>query len=289
MKVEIFMSTYNRAYLVKEAIDSVLAQTFKDWKFIIIDDCSHDDTWTTLQKYKSNKVTLIRNETNLTSGPSKNCHMLTSKAKYLAVIDDDDKWEPEYLDILVKALDKNPDCDIAYCDAWREDGKGDRRYWNSSKGKPFPNTLPSCSIYRGDTFRRLEGWDTENFLRYHAEADYYLRIGWPKSFIHIPQPLVTLGSPTGAMSSDKLECAKKELKLIEKHGNSLSNKVIGELYARVGLHMIEADENSKPYFRQALHFNKLSLEAWGGLILSTINKRLFLLVYSMYRRLLGYA
>ena len=128
-----------------------------------------------------------------------------------------------------------------------------------------------------------------NFLKYHAEADYYLRIGWPKNFIHIPQPLVTLGSPADAMSADRLECARKELKLIEKHRDSLSNKVIGELYARVGLHMIEADEDGKPYFRQALRFSRLSPEAWGGLILSTIDRKLFLLVYSMYRRLLRYA
>ncbi len=289
MLVGIFMSTYNRAHLVSAAVDSVLAQTYKDWTFTIIDDCSQDDTWKALLKYgEDERIRLIRNKLNLYSGPSKNPHMLKSKTKYLAVLDDDDRWKSSYLCELVDVLESNPSCDIAYCDAWRGGSKGCRKYWSSSKGKPFPNILPSCSVYRSSTFISLGGWDTENFPGYHAEADYYLRMGWPKGFICIPKPLVTLGPLEGAMSSDKLECAKKELLLIRKHASILSDKTRAQLYTRVGLHMIEADRDGKSYFISALHFNKLILEAWGGLILSTISRHLFLLTYRLYRRLLGY-
>jgi len=167
---------------------------------------------------------------------------------------------------------------------------GKVRYWDSSKGKPFPNILPSCSIYRGDTFRKTGGWDVDIFRHYHTEADYYFRMGWPNNFIHISKPLVCLGTPPNAMSTDKTECAKMELVLINKHQDMLQSnkKALGELYARVGLHYAEAGQSRITYFIKAIKTHPQLLEAWAGLALILINRKLFLWTYKIYRKILGY-
>ncbi len=78
--------------------------------------------------------------------------------------------------------------------------------------------------------------------------------------------------------------------LVEKHWDILSKdkKTLAEYYARIGLHSVEAEESGASYFIKAIKTYPLVVEAWGGLILSAINRRLFLLLYKVYRRVLGY-
>jgi len=147
-KVSIVMSTYNRTHSLPRAIKSILEQTFKDWDLTIIDDCSTDGTKIFLSRIASRIATeipmvVIFNKQNLGS-LCKNKYMLEARGDYIAILDDDDQWEPTYLEELVKALDENSQYGLAYCDAYRVDEKNNVRYWDSSKGKPFPNILPSC-------------------------------------------------------------------------------------------------------------------------------------------------
>ena len=291
LMVSIFMSTYNRAHLVGKAIQSVLDQTFKDWKFIIIDDASQDNTREILEEYarKDTRIKLVFNKKNVGSGPSKSPHMLASSSKYLAVLDDDDYWLPQNLEKKVAAMEANPWCEMCYSDIWRIGEDGKKRYWDSSKGKPFPNILPLSWLLRGDTFRKLGGLD-ERFKDYHGEVDYYIQVGGPSKFIHMGEPLAVMVMSPTSMSADRKKCAEGLKMLVEKHWDILSKdkKTLAEYYARIGLHSVEAEESGASYFIKAIKTYPLVVEAWGGLILSAINRRLFLLLYKVYRRVLGY-
>jgi glycosyltransferase involved in cell wall biosynthesis len=285
------MSTYNRAHLAGKAIQSVLDQTFKDWEFIIIDDASQDNTREILEEYakKDTRIKLVFNQKNVGSEPSKSPHMLASSSKYLAVLDDDDYWLPQNLEKKVAVMEANSWCEMCYSDIWRIGKDGKRRYWDSSKGKPFPNILPLSWLLRGDTFRELGGFD-RRLKDYHAEPDYYIRVGGPSKFIHIGEPLgVMVMSPT-SMSADRKKCAEGLKMLLEKHRDILSKdkKTLAEYYTRIGLHSVEAGESGVRYFLNGIKTYPLVIEAWGGLVLSLISRRLFLLLYKVYRRVMGY-
>ena len=58
------MPCYNASKYVREAIDSVLAQTHTNFEFIIMDDCSTDDTWDIIQSYTDNRIEAYRNDEN---------------------------------------------------------------------------------------------------------------------------------------------------------------------------------------------------------------------------------
>ena len=67
VKVSIIMATYNCEDTLGKSIDSILAQTFTDWEFVICDDCSTDGTYAILQQYKHDypdKFVILRNKTN---------------------------------------------------------------------------------------------------------------------------------------------------------------------------------------------------------------------------------
>lgn len=94
------MSVYNTDFaIVKRAIDSVLNQDFNDFEFIIIDDGSNDDYRFKLENYAmeyKNKITYLYH-TNRGQSASINLGVLTSKGKYIAIIDADDEYKPNHL------------------------------------------------------------------------------------------------------------------------------------------------------------------------------------------------
>lgn len=93
-KISIITITYNRAKFLPEAIESVLAQTFKDWELLIVDDCSMDNTKEVTEKYvaKDSRIKYFRNEVNLKISKSRNRGLDLAQGKYVAMLDSDDVW-----------------------------------------------------------------------------------------------------------------------------------------------------------------------------------------------------
>lgn len=106
------MATYNGAKYIGEQIDSILAQTFKDYELVICDDCSTDGTWDILKEYaeKYTYVRIFRNDKNL--GYVKNFEKVISlcKGEYIALSDQDDIWLPNHIEVLKDAMTN--DCQI---------------------------------------------------------------------------------------------------------------------------------------------------------------------------------
>ena len=113
-KISVVMATYNREKYVGLAIESILRQTYKDFEFIIIDDCSTDNTAKIIQKYaeKDKRISFHQNEKNMGLIYNLNLGFSLAKAKYIARMDDDDIAMPSRFEKQVKFLDKNPDITV---------------------------------------------------------------------------------------------------------------------------------------------------------------------------------
>ena len=102
-KVEIVLPNYNSAPYLEETINSVISQTFTNWKLTIIDGKSNDETRQILKKYNNHpKINIIFLEKNKKAGFCRNFAIRNSKSDYIAFIDSDDLWEK---DKLLKQLD----------------------------------------------------------------------------------------------------------------------------------------------------------------------------------------
>jgi glycosyltransferase involved in cell wall biosynthesis len=118
------MLTYNRETLVSRAIESILAQTFSDFEFIIVDNGSCDRSGEIAGEYaaKDGRIKVIRRERgNIGSG--RNAGLDATKGEYIVFIDDDDWAEPDFLKFLYNLAVTN-NADISICGSWRKSENG---------------------------------------------------------------------------------------------------------------------------------------------------------------------
>ena len=107
------MPNYNNEKYLPEAIESILEQSFKDFEFIIIDDCSTDNSWDIIEEYakKDSRVKAYRNEKNLKIVKTRNklFSLCSSESKYIGIMDSDDISMPFRLEKQVEFLEKFSD------------------------------------------------------------------------------------------------------------------------------------------------------------------------------------
>lgn len=108
-KITVLMPVYNCELYIKEAIDSILNQTFTDFEFLIIDDASTDETVSVIKEYKDSRIKLIEKPVNTGYTNSLNYGLKEAKGEYIARMDGDDISLPERFAKQVAFLDSNPD------------------------------------------------------------------------------------------------------------------------------------------------------------------------------------
>ena len=111
-KVTVLLTSYNHAKFLTKSIDSVLNQTFKDFELVIVDDCSTDNSWEIIKKYKDKRIRKIRNRSN--KGSILTRELVESfRGEYYAVAHCDDCWKKTKLQKQVDYLESNPN--VAAC------------------------------------------------------------------------------------------------------------------------------------------------------------------------------
>ena len=123
-KIHIMMATYNGEKYIREQIDSILAQTYTDWKLFISDDCSTDGTLDIIEQYCGSypdKICIL-NKTKKMGGANKNFSYLFSEcpeAEYYMFSDQDDIWLPEKIERMLQVLHHSnveKECYLVHCD-----------------------------------------------------------------------------------------------------------------------------------------------------------------------------
>lgn len=111
----IVMTTYNRAWCIERAIDSVFAQTESRWELIIVDDGSTDSTAELVRRYvlSSNKVRLIV-QSNQGTGAARQAGIRQACGHFVTFLDSDDQYLPEHLAIRRGYICEFPECDFFY-------------------------------------------------------------------------------------------------------------------------------------------------------------------------------
>lgn len=114
--VSVIISTYNRTHYLDRALRSVLAQTFRDFEVLVCDDASSQDVPGLLKTFGDDRIQYLRNATNLGVAATNLVGYRAARGRYVAHLDDDDEWEPRFLEVLVGNLEAHPECSLAFCD-----------------------------------------------------------------------------------------------------------------------------------------------------------------------------
>lgn len=108
--VSVYMPCYNASVFIKDCIDSVLAQSLKEFEFIIVDDGSTDDTASVIKSYSDSRIRLIESDHNYMK--SSNIGINEAKGKYIARMDADDIMMSDRLLIQYNYMEYHPDIDL---------------------------------------------------------------------------------------------------------------------------------------------------------------------------------
>lgn len=115
-KVSVILPTYNRAGILKKAIDSVLSQTYSDLELLIVDDGSTDDTAEIVRGIKDARIRYEYTRMNRGAGAARNhgIGLVSEDAAYVAFEDSDDTWRPDKLEKQIREMEKHPEAGFCY-------------------------------------------------------------------------------------------------------------------------------------------------------------------------------
>jgi len=236
--VSVIMTTYNRneKYL-RRSISSVLAQTFLDYEFFIIDDNGRDSSYSidipALVKslHPAEEIKYIANENNMGAQKSRNLGLSLANGSYIAFLDDDDEWLPEKLERQVRLMEETtmPNIGLVYC--WFNLFKFEAtEKYEKHEIKPvvradsFPRALLKKNFIGSTSFPLIKkscfdavGLFDEN-LRSSQDYDMWIRICEKYSIDYVPEILCNYYAHQEArITRNTRYKLDSELNLLEKH------------------------------------------------------------------------
>ncbi|HEY7912328.1 MAG TPA: glycosyltransferase family A protein [Blastocatellia bacterium] len=183
--VSIIIPVYNAARFIGEALDSVFAQTFTDFEAIVVNDGSSDkkELELAIEPYRE-RIVYIEQENRGVSA-ARNSGIRAARGRYIALLDSDDIWEPEYLAVQVEALEREPGLDVVFPNAliFGDSPHAGKKYQdvNPAEGDVTFERLVTqkCYVWVGVTARReviVNAGMFDESLRSVEDFDLWLRI-----------------------------------------------------------------------------------------------------------------
>lgn len=188
--MSIIMGVFNCEGLVGKSIDSILAQTYDNWEFIICDDGSSDNTYEVIQKYKNSdsRIKIIRNIQNMGLAASLNKCIEVSTGEYIARQDADDESIYNRLSKQVEFLENNQDYDFVGSNVIYYDDSGDWGKSNAIRSPQKENLLsgpPFCHpsvMFRSDCLKEINGYRVSKMTIRSQDYDLWFRL-YSKGYI----------------------------------------------------------------------------------------------------------
>jgi glycosyltransferase involved in cell wall biosynthesis len=216
----IVMPAYNAASTIGAAIESVLAQTRTDFELMVVDDGSTDETAACVEPYLRDQRVRLISQPNRGQASARNAALAAASGAYVSLLDSDDLWLPQYLELMCGRLEVDPSAAVAYTDAWVLDDET-RRVARTTVTAPWhPPAVPTDAIgflrallefgnfvFVGTTIRRAILDDVGVFrVGVEPSEDYelWLRIaarGY--RFVRVDSPLAIYRRRAGQASADQ--------------------------------------------------------------------------------------
>lgn len=181
--VSIIMGVYNGEKTLRQAIDSIIAQTYKDWELIVCDDCSNDKSLEIMSNYSRTdfRIKVISNDENKGLAASLNHCLEYVHGEYIARMDCDDISVTDRLEKQIRFLDSHPEIDICgtYMQSFNDDGlhniipnKKSPTKYDLPKGAPFYHATIMVRTY---VMKSLNGYCVSRHTERTEDVDLWYR------------------------------------------------------------------------------------------------------------------
>lgn len=201
--VSVIIPTFNRARLVRRALASVLAQTFRELEAIVVDDCSSDATESSVAAFEDARVRYVRLPRNGGVAVARNSGLREACGEFVAFLDSDDEWRCDKLQLQLQAFhDASDDVGLIYTGVEKADREGVREVVHPTfRGDIYPEMLVRNVIDGGGSSVMIRRRVVEHvglmdeLLPAIEDYDYWLRIARCYRIDFVDQPLVRYHDP----------------------------------------------------------------------------------------------
>ncbi len=195
-KISVVMSVYNGEKYLREAIESILTQTFTDFEFLIVNDSSTDGSSEIIRSYQDERIRVINNEQNIGLTKSLNKAVRQARGQYIARQDADDISLTNRLEEQIKYFDQHPEVALLGTSIYRINSNG------KILGKTLAIANPGKSLFKQNQFnhgstmlrsgvvRELGGYN--ELFKYCQDYEFWLRIAKYYEVRNLPQLLYKL-------------------------------------------------------------------------------------------------
>jgi glycosyltransferase involved in cell wall biosynthesis len=236
--VSVVVPAYNAAWCVRKAIDSVLAQDFRDFELIVVNDGSTDDTLAVLRGYGD--AIRVVDQRNGGMSNARNAGIRAARGEFLAFLDSDDWWLPGKLGRQVALLRARPDLGFCSCTARVEDMDGRLLnlwacpQWEGSflvhlfgSGADVPG---SCSAVLARRDLVLQAGAFDETLRGAEDPDLWIRLAAVSGYACLPEPGVVVLRRPGSVSRNLEAMRDSTLRMMRKNRALLPREFQGSYW-----------------------------------------------------------
>ncbi len=258
MKVSIVLPVFNGEKFIKDSIESVLNQTFKDFELIIVNDCSTDSTPDIINSYaeKDSRIKIINNKTNLKLPQSLNVGFKNAKGEYYTWTSDDNIYKENAIEYMASFLDKNKNTALVSLgfDVISSDGKFLYSINNNGKNPKqllYSNNIGACFMYRASIANLVGTYNPDTFLA--EDYDYWMRIASKGDIAYINENLYIYRTHEKSLTvTRKNEIIKVAKEVRYKNLYKLAKRLSKNFFQQILL-MLQVVYNNlehKPFYRE---------------------------------------
>jgi glycosyltransferase involved in cell wall biosynthesis len=194
-RISVIMPCFNTAKYLREAVDSVLGQTYTDVELVVVDDGSTDSSLEVLEEYRDRVIVL--QQANKGPYPARNLGISRASGEFIAFLDSDDYWDPHCLAMLHQGLTEY-NADLAYC-GWQNVGEFARnaspfvppKYEDGDMADEFLRSCPwpiHAALTRRSVIDAVGGFSERCFSA--MDYDLWIRVfGHTSRIVRVPEVL----------------------------------------------------------------------------------------------------
>lgn len=225
-EIAVIVPAYGVAHLLTEALDSVLAQDFRNWEAVVIDDGAPDDVKGAVAQYLNDRRIRFLSTDNRGVSAARNHAIKHTQAPLIALLDGDDLLRPTYLSRMVSAMDADPQAAIVTCNA-RIFGVVPVETLTIPENHQMPDTANALdllhsnfNVYIGSTFRRKDWEKIGGFdpgMTHAEDLDFWIRLLLAGGHArYIDAVLADYRVRGNSASANNLALIKGRIRLLEK-------------------------------------------------------------------------
>lgn len=208
--VSIVLPTYNGEKFISESITSIINQVFTNWELIIVNDCSSDKTLEIIKEFvkKDSRIKIVNNKKNKKLPASLNVGFSVAKGEYFTWTSDDNIARPNWLSVLVNALDASPNvamvvADMDYMDENEKfiETASSRYQHRNEKQLAYICNVGAAFMYRSAIAAKVGKYDESTFCA--EDYDYWCRIALNGDIEYIPDNIYRYRRHGGSLTETK--------------------------------------------------------------------------------------